>query len=408
MRKIIKCFGILLGLLMILFSFAAANPMSPDWRQIDNSGPSRKYHKCAYDTNRNKVVLFGGMDWLSVYDTAVWEWSNGWTRIDAPGPGPRIGHGLCYDTLHHVTLLFGGQNQSFDKLDDFWSWDGATWTQIQATGPAARAFFAFAYDPHRQRAVLFSGMSSDMLNDTWEWDGAQWTERSIEGPPPRNSSAMAFDYGHNRLVLFGGLLYVDEGYLDDTWILNDSGWVNISCDVSPPARAAHSMVYDGISDMMMIFGGFYEGIGPPFNDTWIFNGSTWFAYSTRHNPSGRYCADMVTNPYNSDVFLIGGADWYGTLSDIWIYPVFSEGSYVIGDANNNGVFNGLDVTFEINYFKGFGPTPLAMLCYGSVWYVACDVNNSCSFNGLDITYSVNYFKGIGPDPMPCEDCPPGW
>jgi hypothetical protein len=81
--------------------------------------------------------------------------------------------------------------------------------------------------------------------------------------------------------------------------------------------------------------------------------------------------------------------------------------YVVGDANGNGSFNGLDVTYGVAYFKG-GPPPLYQCeCTpGHTWYVSGDVNQSCNFNGLDVTYMVSYFKG-GPPPSPCPDCPPG-
>ncbi|UCC78580.1 MAG: hypothetical protein JSW64_09880 [Candidatus Zixiibacteriota bacterium] len=80
--------------------------------------------------------------------------------------------------------------------------------------------------------------------------------------------------------------------------------------------------------------------------------------------------------------------------------------YVVGDVNNSGDYNGLDVTYSVSYFKGGPVPPLECECLpGDFWYVAGDVNNSCSFNGLDVTYSVSYFKG-GPDPVPCQDCPP--
>ncbi len=80
--------------------------------------------------------------------------------------------------------------------------------------------------------------------------------------------------------------------------------------------------------------------------------------------------------------------------------------YVVGDANGNGTFNGLDVTYSVSYFKGGPPPPYECDCppHGT-WYVAGDVNQSCSFNGLDVTYMVAYLKG-GPPPHPCPDCPP--
>jgi hypothetical protein len=80
--------------------------------------------------------------------------------------------------------------------------------------------------------------------------------------------------------------------------------------------------------------------------------------------------------------------------------------YVIGDANNSGGFNGLDVTYGVAYFKGGPVPPYECECTpGHTWYVAGDVNGSCSYNGLDITYAVAFFKG-GPDPISCPDCSP--
>jgi len=80
--------------------------------------------------------------------------------------------------------------------------------------------------------------------------------------------------------------------------------------------------------------------------------------------------------------------------------------YVVGDVNDSGDYNGLDITYSVNYLKG-GPAPLyeCECVPGNTWYVAGDVNNSCNFNGLDVTYGVTYLKG-GPAPEPCADCPP--
>ncbi len=80
--------------------------------------------------------------------------------------------------------------------------------------------------------------------------------------------------------------------------------------------------------------------------------------------------------------------------------------YAVGDANNSHVFNGLDVTYSVGYFKGGPPPPYSCECTpGHTWFVAGDVNASCSFNGLDVTYMVSYFKG-GPMVHGCPDCLP--
>ena len=99
---------------------------------------------------------------------------------------------------------------------------------------------------------------------------------------------------------------------------------------------------------------------------------------------------------------------YGIASGFWAGAggTGSGCEYAVGDANNSGGFNGLDVTYGVNYFKGGSAPPYVCECTpGNNWFVGGDVNSSCSYNGLDITYGVNYFKG-GSNPIPCGDCPP--
>jgi hypothetical protein len=83
--------------------------------------------------------------------------------------------------------------------------------------------------------------------------------------------------------------------------------------------------------------------------------------------------------------------------------------YVVGDVNGSDSYNGLDITYGVNFFKGgsdptciFGSCPIPPC---DAFFYCGDVNASCSYNGLDITYGVNFFKG-GSDPIPCPDCPP--
>ena len=79
--------------------------------------------------------------------------------------------------------------------------------------------------------------------------------------------------------------------------------------------------------------------------------------------------------------------------------------YVVGDINNSGTFNGIDVTYGVFYFKGFRIPQYSCFCDGRTWYVAGDVNGDCIYNGLDIVYIVSFFKG-GPPWYPCPSCPP--
>jgi hypothetical protein len=106
---------------------------------------------------------------------------------------------------------------------------------------------------------------------------------------------------------------------------------------------------------------------------------------------------------------INGVDPYNPyqlFSPFYLVESASGCEYVVGDANNSGMYNGLDITFGVSFFKGGTAPPYECECTpGSTWYVAGDVNGSCSYNGIDITYGVAYFTG-GTAPYPCPDCPP--
>ena len=64
--------------------------------------------------------------------------------------------------------------------------------------------------------------------------------------------------------------------------------------------------------------------------------------------------------------------------------------YLAGDANSSGNVDGTDVTFLVNYCKGFGAPPDPFL--------GGDANGDCIVNGMDVVYIVSYFKG-GPEPF---------
>jgi hypothetical protein len=115
-----------------------------------------------------------------------------------------------------------------------------------------------------------------------------------------------------------------------------------------------------------------------------------------------YHPDYIPATANNVVVNVGQT----TIVDVTLYETSGGCVYVTGDVNNSGAYNGLDVTYGVNFFKGGAAPFYSCECTpGNTWYVAGDVNNSCNYNGLDITYGVAFFKG-GSLPMPCADCPP--
>ncbi|MDP3244850.1 MAG: MopE-related protein, partial [bacterium] len=120
-----------------------------------------------YDSQAGKVVLFGGWGGGSYFGD-TWEWNGTtWTQVSSTGPAPRVNHAMAYDSQRQKTVLFGGRDGSLKG--DTWEWNGTTWTQVSTTGPLPRNDHAMAYDSQRGKVVLFGGYDGGYPGDTWEY-----------------------------------------------------------------------------------------------------------------------------------------------------------------------------------------------------------------------------------------------
>jgi hypothetical protein len=78
-------------------------------------------------------------------------------------PGIRQNHALAFDSARNKVVLFGGYGGSaLGYYSDTWGWDGESWSLLAASGagPGARASFSMAFDAGRGKLVLFGGNSA--------------------------------------------------------------------------------------------------------------------------------------------------------------------------------------------------------------------------------------------------------
>jgi hypothetical protein len=289
--------------------------------QATPTPPGRGEHVMAYDSTRDRVVLFGGTGQSGVLgDTWEWDGSTWLERTAMTTPRPRAGHGAAYDQLRRGVLLFGGYSSSGTpgRLDDTWEWDGSAWTRrTPAARPTARDGHAMVYDSARARVVLFGGyhyLYPYYAGDTWEWDGTTWVERYGPGPPERRDHAMAYDSARGRVVLFGGY-DVSFNALGDTWEWDGSTWVQRSPPSSPPARYRHAMAYDDARHRVVLFGG--HGAPGSFADTWEWDGNTWIPRAPATSPPSRASHAMAYDGARGRVVLFGGSRSGTVLGDTW-------------------------------------------------------------------------------------------
>lgn len=229
----------------------------------------------AYDSNRQRIVLFGGALIFNngnnvAYLADTWEWDGAtWQQpfvSTGSSPPPRAGHAMAYDPVRNRVVLFGGADTAHGAFSDTWEWDGTTWIQrTPSNSPPGGAGGQMAYDPGRQRIVHFGG---GMSSDIWEWTGSNWTNSTPDAgatPEGRGSPALAFDQTRGRLVIFGGS-GTTTYYLNDTWEWDGATWMQNLASTKPSGRIGPAMTFDPIRKRIVLFGG--SNPAGARDDTW--------------------------------------------------------------------------------------------------------------------------------------------
>jgi len=265
------------------------------WEFIPGNGPLVRFGGAVvFDSLRKKLVLFGGLnangpgDGKLLNDTWEWNMNNKWKQFDVPAPAARAWHAMAYDSHRDKTILFGGTT-GFGKtaFEETWEWDGRHWEKIKTvSGPEGLCDFAMVYDRWRGKTILFGGQNIKADEDagrkdsgeTWEWNGASWKKLTDKGPSPRVQHRMVFDNKTGIILLYGGSCKKSDagGFtaMDDMWMWDGKQWTEIKYNgASPGKRYMHAMAYDEARNRTILYGG---GNGEIiFGDTWEWDGKRW-------------------------------------------------------------------------------------------------------------------------------------
>ncbi|HEX9236367.1 MAG TPA: hypothetical protein VF972_08810, partial [Actinomycetota bacterium] len=204
-----------------------------------------------------------------------------------------------------LVLLAGAPARAASDLPVGWS-----------PGPAMPAGFdpqwdmASAYFPPLDEVVVFGGSpkaaGETWSNQTWVFANGSWSQgpSAPAGLTPRGGAAMAYDPAIDKIVLFGGAGDAWPPF-NDTWLFDGTKW---SAGPSAPAaltgRSGAEMAYLHDTNQMVLFGG--SGVVPE-NQTWIFDGTTWAAGpSTPSSISARVFFGMTYVPEQHALYVAGG------------------------------------------------------------------------------------------------------
>jgi cysteine-rich repeat protein len=259
------------------------------WSLLTTAGPippARTYHALAYDSARDRLVIFGGRrNDTSAELGDTWTWNGTWTNATGSGPSARDGAAMAYDASGSVMVLFGGYDPTVPTFyADTWELDGTTWTQHSSVnGPAAQSGAGITYDPDQQQIVVFGRDGS-----TFAYKDHAWTKLfdvSAGGPGPRVSN-LVFDPERRRVVCVGGVAIDGVTTLTDLWELEPTGWVQIAIGGDPPVgRIATSVAAHRGARSIVLFGG--VAASGVFDDTWLLQ--------YRSSTLDEVCGDAIDN-----------------------------------------------------------------------------------------------------------------
>lgn len=272
------------------------NPLVPD-----GTPPKRANHSMICDIENKKMILFGGINPITLYFNDTWELSftettdGKWCPLPTTGskPSPRASHTAIFDPIGQRMIVFGGTKYTTTGacpieasciLGDLWALNltDMTWQEIIPPNPrpSPRKGHVAAYDPERKQMVVFGGLAcpSTMCSETdetWSLDlsmqgNEHWTRIFPEGTPPESRQGATAVYLplSDKIILVGGRrgasVFGDVRFLN----LKRPTWGRTYPD-GPlfSARSDHTMVFDSYNSRLIVFGGLGPGdVG--FNDTW--------------------------------------------------------------------------------------------------------------------------------------------
>lgn len=324
-----------------------ATPVPPTATPIPSpttlSGPqARGFFAMAYDSESDRVVLFGGELERAGGPVGSDTWSydpttNRWTQMNpSMRPGGRLGHDMVYDTESDRIILFGGVDAAYlGARSTCWAYDfnTDTWAE-QATGPSPRIGPRMAYDAESDRVILFGGASAERagsgitLTDTWAYDfnTDSWTEMKPSiSPPDEWYQAITYDAKSDRVLMWWGSPDKSVWAYD----FNTNTWTENEPVEQPPTTGRFgALVYDSESDRSILYGGGHFEGSDTTDETWVYdyNANTWTKMEPSGVPGELTSHSMVYNPTLDLVVLFGGRVGSGDTfsAETWTYDLNSD------------------------------------------------------------------------------------
>ena len=362
------------------------------WRQATSPGARpgvRSGHAVTYVDSQRHVLVFGGQSDNRPYNCRTWNdtWSydsGGWRKhTTATAPSARYGTAMAYDSNRDQVVLFGGLSCFYQVFDDTWLWDGSSWTRASpTTAPRGQVNHVMAYDRNRDRVVMLTGT---LQRETWEWNGSTWLATNPT-TSPAGTVSLYYDEARMRVLAAGSSLWEWDGldwtavgtapassngymfydrarqsavWCDQNWATyswDGTGWTQLAApyrsDVRPaiaydsarqrvvlftggrtyqwdgtgmpelatatrPGGRRTPMVYDRARGHCMLFSGEFLDGSALTADTWTWDGQAWTQLAPAASPPPRDYHPLAYDDARQRAVLFGGTTGIPLLGDTW-------------------------------------------------------------------------------------------
>lgn len=284
-----------------------------------HSPSARAHYSFAYDSRRDRFVLFGGRAGTQDFNE-TWAFDGkDWTRIQTEtAPPARVVGAMTYDAVRDRMILYGGSTLSPDqksvvKFFDTWEFDGTNWARISENTPQVETP-SMVYDIARGHATMM-GVDSTQKSLMYRFDGAQraWVQMTPAAVPVCVAGAnMAYNAHDEKIVLYGGVCAAAAS--TDTWEFDGTTWTSKTSTL--PTLASPAMTYDASRRQVVLFGG-NIGATTPQSGTYLYRAGAWAGAGNAVSPSPRSLAAFRTNPTDGFVWLYSGVNEFANIDEFW-------------------------------------------------------------------------------------------
>lgn len=269
------------------------------------------------DTNRDRVLLFGGIGAAETLFNDTWSFQSGsWTEIETPNAPPaRRQMGFTFDPIRDRFIVYGGFGADNTRLKDHWEFDGTTWTKIGGDGPDV-ANPMIAWDGTRNEVLLmgFATVGTEIKSVMYRRNGDAWQELTPEHKPACVGLGTMIWQSHNGRVLYPSGACTNGFGIAETWEWDGSDWTKLTVKGSQGEVYSYAAAWDPIRQETLLFGG--SELSVERSDTFRYQDGVWTGVNGAFKPGPRSLMVFASDPERGSIWMFGGLN---TGAELWQY-----------------------------------------------------------------------------------------